>query len=150
MRRTVGGAAARGRAPRAARRDRAAAARARSASRARFTHQGDPNQAYALIGWSTFGGREHIRERRALALAANMFEARLFDRLREQEGATYSPDAAHLASDSFPDWGIFYAAAEIRPAERRHLLPHRARDRRRPRRPAGRGRTSSRGRSIRW
>ena len=26
------------------------------------------------------------------------------------------PNAAHLASDSFPDWGIFYAAAEIRPA----------------------------------
>ena len=37
--------------------------------------------------------RDHIRERRALALAANMFETRLFDRLREQEGATYAPDA---------------------------------------------------------
>jgi len=40
---------------------------------------------------------------------------RLFDRLREEEGATYSPDAAHLSSESFPAWGIFYAAAEIRP-----------------------------------
>jgi zinc protease len=81
-----------------------------------FTHQGDPNQAYALIGWSTLGGIAHIRERRALALAANMFETRLFDRLREQEGATYAPDATHLAADSFADWGVFYAAAEIRPA----------------------------------
>ncbi len=82
----------------------------------RFTHQGDPDQAYALIGWSTIGGKENIRPRRALALAANMFETRLFDRLREQEGATYAPDAAHLAADSFRDWGVFYAAAEIRPA----------------------------------
>jgi zinc protease len=82
----------------------------------RFTHQGDPDQAYALIGWSTLGGEENIRPRRALALAANMFETRLFDRLREQEGATYAPDAAHLAADSFPAWGVFYAAAEIRPA----------------------------------
>jgi zinc protease len=80
-----------------------------------FTHQGDPNQAYALIGWSTLGGRDRIRDRRALALAANMFEARLFDRLREEEGATYSPSAAHLSSASFPSWGIFYTAAEIRP-----------------------------------
>lgn len=82
----------------------------------RFTHEGDPNQAYALIGWSTLGGEENIRARRALALAANMFETRLFDRLREQEGATYAPDASHLAADQFPAWGVFYAAAEIRPA----------------------------------
>jgi zinc protease len=80
-----------------------------------FTHEGDPNQAYAMIGWSTVGGRDRIDDRRALALAANMFEARLFDRLREEEGATYAPNAAHLSSDSFPQWGIFYASAEIRP-----------------------------------
>jgi zinc protease len=81
----------------------------------RFTHEGDPNQAYALIGWSTLGGRDRIRDRRALALAANMFQVRLFDRLREEEGATYSPNAASLTSESFPNWGIFYTAAEIRP-----------------------------------
>ncbi|WP_162806644.1 M16 family metallopeptidase [Sphingosinicella terrae] len=80
-----------------------------------FTHEGDPNQAFAMIGWSTLGGRDRIEERRALALAANMFQARLFDRLREEEGATYSPNGAHLSSDSFPQWGIFYASAEIRP-----------------------------------
>jgi zinc protease len=82
----------------------------------RFTHQGDPDQAYAVIGWSTIGGEDNIRPRRALALAANMFEARLFDRLREQEGATYAPNAVHLAADNFARWGIFYAAAEVRPA----------------------------------
>ena len=63
----------------------------------------------------TLGGLERTRERRALALAANLFETRLFDRLREAEGATYAPDAAPLTSDSFAEWGIFYAAAEIRP-----------------------------------
>ncbi len=81
-----------------------------------FTHQGDPNQAYAMIGWSTLGGIDRIRDRRALALAANMFEVRLFDRLREEEGATYLPNAVHLSAESFPNWGIFYAAAEVRPA----------------------------------
>ena len=68
-----------------------------------------------MIGWSTLGGRDRIDERRALALAANLFETRLFDRLREEEGATYSPNAQHLSSDSFTRWGILYAAAEIRP-----------------------------------
>ncbi len=81
----------------------------------RFTHQGDPNQAYALIGWSTLGGRDRTRERRALALAANIFQVRLFDRLREDEGATYSPSASHTGSETFADWGIFYAGAEISP-----------------------------------
>lgn len=81
----------------------------------RFTHRGDPDQAFALIGWSTLGGIETVRERRALALAANIFQVRLFDRLREAEGATYSPSAAHSSSEAFPAWGIFYAAAEIRP-----------------------------------
>jgi zinc protease len=81
----------------------------------RFTHQGDPNQAYAVIGWSTLGGKERTRERRALALAANMVQVRLFDRLREAEGASYSPTASHLGSETFPDWGIFFATTEIRP-----------------------------------
>ena len=80
-----------------------------------FTHQGDKDQAFATIGWSTFGGMERTRDRRALALAANMLQVRLFDRLREEEGATYSPSAISSTSEELPDWGIFYAAAEIRP-----------------------------------
>ena len=44
-----------------------------------------------------------------------MFQVRLFDRLREQEGATYSPSAAHNSSEAFENWGIFFAAAEVRP-----------------------------------
>jgi zinc protease len=80
-----------------------------------FTHQGDPSQAYAAIGWTTFGGTERVFERRALSLAANMLQVRLFDRLREAEGASYSPSAASASSEELPDWGIFTAAAEIRP-----------------------------------
>jgi zinc protease len=80
-----------------------------------FSHKGDKDQAYALIGWSTFGGTGRIRDRRALALAANIFQVRLFDRLRAEEGATYSPSASANSSESFPAWGIFVAAAEIRP-----------------------------------
>ncbi|WP_106638584.1 M16 family metallopeptidase [Allosphingosinicella vermicomposti] len=80
-----------------------------------FTHKGDPNQAQATIGWTTFGGLANQKERRALSMAGNMMRVRLFDRLREEEGATYSPSAASGSSDTFADWGIFYASAEIKP-----------------------------------
>jgi zinc protease len=40
---------------------------------------------------------------------------RLFDRLREEEGASYSPSASSSTSEQLPDWGIFYAASELKP-----------------------------------
>jgi zinc protease len=93
----------------------------------RFDHRGDANQAYAVAGWSTFGGLERMRERRALALAGNMVQVRLFEKLRDIEGATYSPSAGATSSEVFPDWGIFYTAAEIRP-ERADLFFRMARE----------------------
>lgn len=93
----------------------APAARAPNPEPVRFTHEGDPSQAFAMIGWTTLGGRDRTRERRALSLAANMFQIRLFDRLREEEGATYSPTASYLGAETFPDWGVFFATAEVRP-----------------------------------
>ena len=80
-----------------------------------FTHNGDGNQAYALIGWTTFGGTDRRLERRALALAAQIVKVRLFDSLREEEGASYSPAAASQTSEELPQWGIFYASSELRP-----------------------------------
>lgn len=81
----------------------------------RFTHRGDKDQAYAFIGWSTFGGTGRILERRALSVAANILQLRLFERLREEEGATYSPGASAISSRTFPDWGVFVVNAEIKP-----------------------------------
>jgi zinc protease len=55
-----------------------------------------------------------------------MLQVRLFERLRDAEGATYSPQAATAASESFPGWGVLYAAAELRP-ERTDLFYRMAR-----------------------
>ncbi|HEX8482129.1 MAG TPA: insulinase family protein, partial [Allosphingosinicella sp.] len=93
----------------------------------RFTHQGDPNQAYAALGWTTFGGTEGRRERRALSLAANIAGARLMERLRDSEGASYSPSATVQTSYRFPEWGFFFAGSEIRP-ERADLFFRLARE----------------------
>ncbi|MEA3054258.1 MAG: zinc protease [Sphingomonadales bacterium] len=93
----------------------------------RFTHQGDPNQAYAALGWTTFGGHERRRERRALSVAANLAQARLMERLRDSEGASYSPAATVQSSFDFPEWGFFFAGSEIRP-ERADLFFRLARE----------------------
>jgi zinc protease len=100
-----------------------------AASRApiRFTHQGDSNQAYAALGWTTFGGHEPRRERRALGIAANIAQARLVERLRDSEGASYSPAATVQSSFQFPEWGFFFAGSEIRP-ERADLFFRLARE----------------------
>jgi zinc protease len=93
----------------------------------RFTHQGDANQAYAAVGWTTFGGTGGRRERRALSLAANIAGARLMERLRDTEGASYSPSATVQTSYQFPEWGFFFAGSEIRP-ERADLFFRLARE----------------------
>ncbi|HYI41035.1 MAG TPA: insulinase family protein [Allosphingosinicella sp.] len=93
----------------------------------RYTHQGDRNQAYAALGWTTFGGTEGRRERRALGLAANIAQARLMERLRDSEGASYSPSAAVQTSFQFKEWGFFFAGSEIRP-ERADLFFRLARE----------------------
>lgn len=93
----------------------------------RFTHQGDSTQAYAALGWTTFGGPERRRERRALSVAANIAQARLIERLRDSEGASYSPAATVQSSFEFKDWGVFFTGSEIRP-ERADLFFRLARE----------------------
>ena len=80
-----------------------------------FDHKGDRNQAFAMVGWSTLGGLENIRARRALSLGANLVQARLLERLRDQAGASYSPSAGATSSETFDHWGIFYAGSELAP-----------------------------------
>lgn len=80
-----------------------------------FTHRGDPVQAAATIGWTTAGRAAPVRDRRALSVAASILRIRLFDRLREEEGTTYAPNVYSNASETFPDWGVFVAEAQVRP-----------------------------------
>ncbi|HEX4738973.1 MAG TPA: insulinase family protein [Allosphingosinicella sp.] len=92
-----------------------------------FTHAGNPTQAFAMVGWDTFGGTRGMRDRRALSLASNMVRQRLLEQLRDVDGATYTPTAGTNSSQDFPAWGIFYAGAEVRP-ERTDLFFRLARE----------------------
>ena len=54
-------------------------------------HTGPETQAAAVIAWPTGGGSAGITEGRRLQALAALFSDRLLDRLRSQEGASYSP-----------------------------------------------------------
>ena len=102
-----------------------------------FTHQGDPNQAYALIGWSTLGGATGSASAARWRSPPTCSRCGCSTGCARRKARPIRPNASHLSSETFPAWGIFYAAAEVRPGSAADLLPHRPRDRRRPRRPPG-------------
>lgn len=59
-----------------------------------LTHAGDANQAAAVIAWPTGGGSAELPLARKLDLLAQLVSNRLLERLREAEGASYTPFAA--------------------------------------------------------
>ena len=54
-------------------------------------HRGDPDQAAAVVSWPTGGGVEGLRESRQLEILSQLFNNRLMDVMREETGASYTP-----------------------------------------------------------
>ena len=64
------------------------------------THTGPADQAAAAIAWPTSGGIADSYEARKLDVLATIFNDRLFERLRQAEGASYSPTVmSHWPTD---------------------------------------------------
>ncbi len=80
-------------------------------------HSGDANQAAALIAWKTGGGLDDIREARQLDVLAEIFNDRLFDRLRAAQGASYSPSVGSNWPREFSGGGYIMAASLVRPQD---------------------------------
>ena len=82
-----------------------------------FTHRGDPGQLLAASVWATTGSLKDIKQMRALNVAAQIMQTRLFDRFRESEGGTYTPSVSNGQSETFPHYGVLIAASQLK-AER--------------------------------
>ena len=82
----------------------------------RLTHEGDPDQAAAVIAWPTAGGSGGLVQSRKLDLLSQVFSNRLMDNLRERAGAAYAP----FVTSSWPldtqSGGLVFALAQIDPA----------------------------------
>ncbi|MEZ0495917.1 M16 family metallopeptidase [Sphingomonas sp. IW22] len=79
------------------------------------THEGQPNQAAAVIAWPTAGGSDAISESRRLEVLAAIFRDRLFDRLRSQAGVSYTPNVINDWPVGMPGGGRLVAIGQVPP-----------------------------------
>lgn len=79
------------------------------------THTGPADQAAAVIAWPTGGGSADDRIRNRLDVLAQVFADRLFDRLRSQAGASYSPQVTSQWPIGLPSGGRMIAIGMVAP-----------------------------------
>ena len=79
------------------------------------THRGPPDQAAAVLAWPTAGGQTEIYESRKLDILAQIFNDRMFDQLREGEGASYSPSVSSNWPAFMPGGGSVVVSSQLKP-----------------------------------
>ena len=79
------------------------------------THRGSADQAAAVLAWPTGGGISEIYESRKLEILSQIFSDRLFDQLREAEGASYSPNVSSNWPTGMNSGGSFTVISQLRP-----------------------------------
>ena len=79
------------------------------------THAGDDNQAAAVIAWPTGGGIAGYSESRRLDVLAAVFSDRLFERLRQAAGASYSPNVSSSWPVGLASGGRLIAIGQVAP-----------------------------------
>lgn len=78
-------------------------------------HTGPENQAAAVIAWPTGGGIDDIVEARRLDVLAQVFSDRLFERLRQAAGASYSPNVSSQWPVGMNTGGRMVAIGQVAP-----------------------------------
>ncbi|MEM1194586.1 MAG: insulinase family protein [Pseudomonadota bacterium] len=82
-------------------------------------HRGDANQAAAVVAWKSGGGIASIRESRQIEILTQLFNNRLLEALREEAGASYSPQVFSKWPSDLDGGGTITAIAQLQP----ELLP---------------------------
>lgn len=80
-----------------------------------FTHKGDEDQAAAIVAWPTGGGLTNIKQGRGLEVLAAIFNDRLFDRMRQEAGASYAPQVSNDWPEGMDSGGTVSAASLLEP-----------------------------------
>lgn len=81
-----------------------------------LTHNGPADQAAGVLAWGTGGGIADIQESRRLDILAQIFNDRLFDQLRGEEGAAYSPNVGSSWPLGMVTGGSFVVISQLNPA----------------------------------
>ena len=88
---------------------------AHNAAPVTLTHNGPDNQAVAVIAWPTGGGIDGIGDSRRLDVLAQVFSDRLFERLRQTAGASYSPSVGSQWPVGQASGGRLLAIGQVTP-----------------------------------
>ena len=79
------------------------------------THTGPADQAAAVLAWPTGGGFDRLEDSYALDILAAVFTDRLFDRLRSEEGESYSPQVISQWSRDVASGGSLFVLGQVKP-----------------------------------
>jgi zinc protease len=79
------------------------------------THKGPADQAVAVLAWPLGGGIEGVFESRKLEILSQLFNDRMFDQLREAEGASYSPNVSSNWPLTFTSGGSLSVTSQVKP-----------------------------------
>ena len=80
-----------------------------------LVHKGDRDRAAAMVAWPTGGGLEDVSESRKLEVLVSIFNDRLFEILRSQQGASYSPQVINSWPVEFETGGYIGAQSQLTP-----------------------------------
>ncbi len=79
-------------------------------------HDGRADQGLAAAAWRTTDLLA-TRDTEAISVMRSVLSTRLLERLRINEGVTYSPQVGYYGSTGAPGFGYLYAASELPPAK---------------------------------
>lgn len=85
-------------------------------------HSGGETQAAVVLSYPTGGGIENVRTARQLEILAAIFNDRLYERLRDQAGASYSQAVTSNWSNDFPSAGYLFVGGLVRPQDQELML----------------------------
>ncbi|MDK2759766.1 MAG: insulinase family protein [Sphingopyxis sp.] len=80
-------------------------------------HRGEKGQAAAMTAWPTSGGVANSRDSRGLDVLAAIFNDRLFDRLRAEQGASYGPVVDSHWPTGFDSGGYLLVGSLLAPKD---------------------------------
>jgi zinc protease len=80
-------------------------------------HRGEASQAAAVLAYPTGGGLDDIRTGRQLDVLAEIINDRLFERLRDQSGASYSQAVTSSWPENFRSGGYMFVGGLVRPED---------------------------------
>ncbi|MDB2439364.1 insulinase family protein [Hellea sp.] len=82
----------------------------------KLSHAGEADTALLRIYWPALDGTDVMTSRR-ISMLSEIFQLRLTEVMREEEGASYSPSAFSFSPRIYPGYGYIAASLELNPKD---------------------------------